>query len=109
MEEFVYGLKAATTSQISWTWIEDYDFLQEHRLGFAIPWLMPVDEHVGSQRIDISKAVANGLIYRPMAVTVMETLEWWHSDALTDERRENARFVLSPEREAEILAAWKAL
>jgi hypothetical protein len=38
----------------------------------------------------------------------METLEWWHSDALTDERRENARFVLPPEREAEILAAWKA-
>jgi 2'-hydroxyisoflavone reductase len=109
MEEFVYGLKAATTSQISWTWIEDYDFLQEHRLSFAIPWLMPVDDHVGSQRIDISKAVANGLIYRPMAVTVMETLEWWHSDALTDERRENARFVLSPEREAELLAAWKAL
>ena len=109
MEEFVYGLKAATTSQISWTWIEDYEFLQEHRLGFAIPWLMPVDEHVGSQRIDISKAVENGLIYRPMAATVMETLEWWHSDALTDERRENARFVLSPEREAEILAAWKAL
>jgi 2'-hydroxyisoflavone reductase len=108
MQEFVHGVRAATSAEVTWTWIEDYDFLEEHRLGFAIPWIMPVDDHVGSQRIDISSAVAHGLTYRPIALTAMETLEWWHSDALTDERRENARFVLPPEREAEILAAWKA-
>jgi len=106
MEEFVYGMRAATTARVSWTWVDDYDFLQAHQLSFAIPWLMPVDDHVGSQRIDVSHAVANGLIYRPMATTSMDILDWWHSDALTDERRANARFVLSPEREAEILEAW---
>ena len=108
MEEFVHGVRAASSSEVTWTWIEDYDFLQRNRLGFAIPWIMPVDDHVGSQRIDVSNAVASGLTYRPIALTAMETLKWWHSDALTDERRANARFVLSQEREAEILAAWKA-
>jgi len=108
MEEFVYGVGATSTADLSWTWIEDYDFLEEQNLSFAIPWIMPVDDHVGSQRIDISKAVAQGLTYRPMAVTALDTQEWWHSDALTEERRAAARFVLTPEREAEILAAWKA-
>jgi 2'-hydroxyisoflavone reductase len=32
MEEFVYGVSAVTTSDKTWTWIEDYDFLTEHRL-----------------------------------------------------------------------------
>jgi 2'-hydroxyisoflavone reductase len=108
MQEFVHGVRAATSSEVTWTWIEDYDFLEEHRLTFAIPWIMPVDDYVGSQRIDVSKAVAHGLTYRPIALTAMETLEWWHSDAVTDERRANARFFLSQEREAEILATWKA-
>jgi 2'-hydroxyisoflavone reductase len=108
MEEFVYGMRAATSSVMSFTWIEDYEFLQAHRLTFAIPWLMPVDDHLGSQRIDVSKAVANGLSYRPMAITSMETLAWWLSPSVSDERRANPRFVLSPEREREILEAWTA-
>ena len=107
MEEFAYGMRATTSAELSWSWIEDYGFLQEHGLTFAIPWLMPTDDHVGSQRIDVSQAGANGLTYRPMAVTAMETLEWWHSDAVSDERRANPRFVLSAEREREILNAWK--
>jgi len=108
MEEFAYGMRATTSSELSWTWIEDYEFLQEHRLTFAIPWLMPTDDHVGSQRIDVSKAVSSGLTYRPMAVTAMETLDWWFSEAVSDERRANPRFILTPEQEQEILAAWKA-
>jgi 2'-hydroxyisoflavone reductase len=108
MEEFIGGMRGTTTAQHSLTWIEDYEFLQENRISFAIPWLMPVDDHVGSQRIDVSKAAAHGLVYRPMAATVLDTLEWWHSDALTDERRANGRWVISQEKEAEVLAAWKA-
>ncbi|MGW8266128.1 MAG: NAD-dependent epimerase/dehydratase family protein [Longimicrobiales bacterium] len=108
MEEFMYGMRATTSSVLSFTWIEDYAFLEEHNLTFAIPWLMPVGDHVGSQRIDVSRAVAHGLTYRPLAVTAMDTLDWWHSENVTDERRTSPRFVLTPEREAEILAAWKA-
>lgn len=106
MEEFVYGLRAAIPSDVTWTWIQDYDFLREHRLRFAIPWIMPVDEYEGSQQIDVSRAVAAGLTHRPMAVTTMDTLEWW-LHGTSQERRDRAEFVLTPEREAEILTAWR--
>ena len=108
MEGFMHGMRATTSSVLSFSWIEDYGFLQEQGLTFAIPWLMPVEDHVGSQRIDVSRAVAQGLTYRPMAVTAMDTLAWWLSDAVSDERRAAPRFVLTPEREREILEAWKA-
>jgi len=108
MEEFVYGVRAGTSSEVTWTWIEDYDFLVEQKLQFAIPWLMLSPDYVGSAQINIDRAKAAGLDFRPLGLTVMDTLEWWHSDAVPPERKANPRFVLTPEREAEILAAWKA-
>lgn len=108
MEEFVYGMRAATSSEPIWTWIEDYEFLQEQRLLFAIPWILPLDDNLGSQRIDITRAKQVGLTFRPIAQTAMDTLEWYHSDALTDEERANPPMSISPEREKEALTAWKA-
>jgi 2'-hydroxyisoflavone reductase len=107
LEEFVYGVRATSAAEISWTWIEDYAFLQDHGVVWAIPWIMPLDDNLGSQRIDISRARAAGLTLRPIAVTAMDTLEWYHSDALTDEQRANPPMAISPEKEAEVLAAWK--
>jgi 2'-hydroxyisoflavone reductase len=107
MEEFAYGMRATTSAELSWAWIEDYGFLEEQGLTWAIPWVMPVGNELGSQRIDVSRAVSSGLTYRPMAVTAMDTLAWWHSDAVSDDRRANPRFVLTPEREREILEAWE--
>jgi 2'-hydroxyisoflavone reductase len=40
MQEFVYGMRAATSSEVTWTWIEDYDFLIEHEIYAAIPWVL---------------------------------------------------------------------
>ena len=108
MEEFVYGVRATSSAEVSWTWIDDYAFLEEHRFFYAIPWIMPTGDNLGSQRIDCRRARAAELTFRPVAVTAMDTLEWYHSDALTDEQRSTPRMALSPERETEILEAWKA-
>jgi 2'-hydroxyisoflavone reductase len=108
MQEFVHGMRAATSSEVTWTWIEDYDFLIEHEISYAIPWVLPVDDNLGSQRISIARAKAAGLTFRPIALTAMDTLEWYYSDAVTDEQRANPPMVITPEREAEILGAWKA-
>jgi 2'-hydroxyisoflavone reductase len=62
MEEFVYAMRGATSSEVTWTWIEDYDFL-------------------------IDRAKAAGLEFRPIAQTAMETLEWYYT--LTEEKRAN--------------------
>ena len=107
MEEFAHGMRATTSSVLSWAWVDDYDFLEEQNLTWAIPWVIPVGNELGSQRIDVSRAVAAGLTYRPMATTAMDTLDWWLSDSVSDERRANPRFVLTPEREREILVAWQ--
>jgi nucleoside-diphosphate-sugar epimerase len=106
MEEFVYGMRASTSSEVTWTWIEDYDFLREHRVTYAIPWILPVGDNLGSQRIQIARAKAAGLTFRPIAVTAMDTLEWYYS--LADEERAEPPMALTPDREAEVLAAWRA-
>jgi nucleoside-diphosphate-sugar epimerase len=108
MERFIASTRSAINPQAKVTWIEDYEFLKEQKLTYAIPWLMAEDDNLGAARINIDRAKAAGLTFRPMATTAKDTLAWWHSDAVKPERREKPRFVLTPEREAEILAAWKA-
>ncbi len=110
MQALVHGVHAATSAAVSWVNIPDYDFLKEHGVRFVIPWIMPVDEYVGSARINIERSVANGLTFRPLGDTVRDVLEWWHSDAVTDERRAD---ILDGERslarrEVELIAAWRA-
>ncbi len=107
MEEFVYGMRATSSADVSWTWIDDYEFLREHGFTVAVPWIMPTGNDLGSQRIDSSRAKESGLTFRPIAVTATDTLEWYHSDALTDEQRANPPMAISPEREAEMLTAWR--
>lgn len=108
MESYVHGMRATSSAEVTLTWVDDYAFLEEQGFTAAIPWILPVGDHVGSQRIDCSKARAAGLTYRPVARTALDTLEWYHSDALTDEERARPAMALAPEREREILAAWKA-
>lgn len=106
MEEFVYGVRAISTAEVRWTWIEDLDFLQEHRVYAAIPWVLPAGDNLGSQRIAVDRARAAGLTYRSIATTATETLEWYNS--LSDEKRTTPPMLITPEREAELLATWKA-
>jgi 2'-hydroxyisoflavone reductase len=105
--EMVHGIRAVTTERVDWVWIDDYDFLTEVRLRAMVPWIMPRGNSLGHTRINYDRAVANGLTFRPLAVTVRDTLDWWTSDAVPPERRANPDFVLAPGREAEIIAAWR--
>jgi len=61
--------------------------------------------------VDNRLAIENGLTFTPLAQSVRDVYEWWHSDAVTEERRENMvsgqRSLIA--REAAIIAAWKAL
>lgn len=106
MEEFVYAVRATFSSDVRWTWIEDYAFLVEHQVFYAIPWILPMDDNLGSQRIDVSRARAAGLTYRPMAVTARDTLAWYES--LSPEARATPPMAISPEKEVAVLAAWRA-
>jgi len=66
-------------------------------------WIPDDEEGVGFSRIDISKAIKAGLKFRPLDETVRDTLEW----AKTRPSEHEWKAGLTPEREAEVLAALK--
>lgn len=118
MAEFVYGVRAATDNDVEWVWIEDYEFLRSYPLNraqdgstsgltAAIPWLLPEGDMAGVSLMSNEAAVAAGLRYRPLAVTARDTIDWWKSDAVPEERRQSPRFVLDAEREAAMILAWR--
>jgi 2'-hydroxyisoflavone reductase len=110
MEQFVYGVAASVEPRepIRWTWVEDYAFLEENNIGGAVPWILLAGDNQYMTDIVIDRAVSKGLTFRPLATTVRDMLEWWHSPALPEQRRASPRFVFSPERERELLEKWKA-
>lgn len=107
MAEMLYGIRAITAADMSFTWV-DADFLRENDVGawMEMPvWVYPGPDTRGFMDWDCSKAMAAGLDFRPLADTARDTLEWWKA------RGPDApalRTGLAPEKEARILAAWKA-
>jgi 2'-hydroxyisoflavone reductase len=104
MAELVYGLRAVTTGSIRFTWV-DADFLEAQGVR---PWSdMPVwipGDPISYVRLD--RALEAGLAFRSLADTARDTIEWHASRP--EEQRSRLRSGLSPEREAEVLAAWHA-
>ena len=106
MAELLHGIAAVTTAPLSWTWV-DREFLQEQgvRPYADLPvWRPPTPGFEGFARFDLSREVAAGLTFRPLADTAAATLAFHHSR--DPERRARLRAGLSPEREAEVLRAW---
>jgi len=117
MAEFVYGLGATTSVPLSWTWIEDYEWLKAYPLRtrqdgstsgleYAIPWVLPEGDALGHMQIDNRKALAAGLTFRPLADTARDTVVWRASDAVPQALRDQPRYVLTPEQEQAMLDAW---
>ncbi len=112
ISEMLYGIKAVTTAGAQFTWV-GAEFLRQHGVEEwkDMPvWIDPHGDAAGFHFRANAKAVANGLTFRPLAVTALDTLEWNRT------RPEDARQAqlegkfsgLAPAREAEVLAAWKA-
>lgn len=110
MHPFVYGAHAAFNSPVNLVMVQDYEFLNEHRVGFAIPWIMPVENNAGSARVNNRAAIESGLTFTPLAESVRDIHDWWYSNAVTEERRtaleSGPRSLMA--RESTILAAWQA-
>jgi 2'-hydroxyisoflavone reductase len=106
--EFLYGIKAATTSEATFTWV-DADFLiaRDVRPYREMPvWQPARGKNLGFARFDISPELALGLTFRPLAVTTRDTLEYYHEQS--PERQEKLKAGLDAEREKEVLAEWHA-
>jgi 2'-hydroxyisoflavone reductase len=90
------------------TWVPS-DFLEAQQVSAwaDMPvWIPYEGDSKGFHTMRSDKAIAKGLAFRTPAETAFSTLLWWNVQ--TPERRAKPKAGLSPEREAEVLAAWQA-
>jgi 2'-hydroxyisoflavone reductase len=87
----------------------DADFLEAQGVSewMDMPtWIPPESPMGGMSQVNIARALSQGLTFRPIGGTARDTLAWFRS--LPAERQARLQAGLSPEREAEVLAAWRA-
>jgi 2'-hydroxyisoflavone reductase len=85
------------------------DFLASHQVSAwqDLPVWIPFEtDSKGFHTMRSDKAIAAGLSFHAALDTARDTLMWWRSQP--EERRAKPRAGLTPEREAEVLAAWSA-
>lgn len=107
MPAFLEQAKAALGSSSAFTHVDDYAFLAAHGIEEATPWALLQGNDDGMMSIANAKAIGAGLNFRALADTVRDTLAWWQT--VPEKRHAAPHFTITPEKEAETLAAWHAL
>src|SRR5438093_11040700 len=97
-------IKAALKSNARFTWVNE-EFLTQQKVEHWSDMPVWTGKDSGVARAKIDRALSKGLTFRPLAETARETLAWFKS--LPQDRQSKLRAGLTPEREAEVLAAWK--
>jgi len=108
MKQFVAGVAQGVGARPDLRWVPA-DWLEAQKVsGWSdLPvWLPGSGRTEGFHRRRNAAAQAAGLTFRPLSTTAADTLAWWNG--LPADRRAKPRTGLTPEREAELLAQWKA-
>ena len=108
MRAMLAGIAEGVRADARVTWVPT-TFLEAEQVS---PWSdLPVwvpgeGESAGFARRSIARARAAGLTFRSLAATAADTLAWFR--AQPPARQAKLRAGLTPEREAELLARWRA-
>jgi hypothetical protein len=103
--------RSVSGSAAELVWMSD-EFLLGQGVGtwMELPlWLEPAD--ASFLQVDVSSAIAAGLRFRPLEDTVAATLEWARTDGAPGALASGMQIGeagMRPEREAELLALWRA-
>jgi 2'-hydroxyisoflavone reductase len=100
--EMLNGIKSAIGSNATFTWVSA-EFLAQQGQRTMPMWENPVGDRAGFHRMSNARAIGKGLTFRPLAVTARDTLAWYKPEA-----EQRIRVAPNAQREAQILAAWKA-
>jgi 2'-hydroxyisoflavone reductase len=106
IQQFLEGARDALNADVRFTWVDDYAFLEQHKIVGVVPWVLQTGNELGHLSARNDRAIAAGLTFTPLATTVRDTLAWWAT--VPEARRTSPRFALTPEQETAALAAWKA-
>jgi 2'-hydroxyisoflavone reductase len=102
--EMLDQIKGALNWDAKFTWVPG-DFLEKEKVEAWSDMPVWTGEESGMARTNITRALAKGLTFRPLADTARDTLAWFKSQP--QDRQSKLRAGLTPEREAEVLAAWR--
>ena len=108
MGQTLGACKEVAKSDATFTWA-DADFLEKqgvHAWSDMPAWVPSTGETAGFAKVSNTRAINAGLTFLPIADTARATLDWFRSQP--EARRSKLRAGLSREREAKVLAAWKA-
>lgn len=87
-------------------WVDD-DFIAANDAARLLPIYHPLSgDSARVSSVSGARARAAGLHNRPVRETIRDLMSWWQT--LPEERIANARFAMTPEREAGLIAAWKS-
>ncbi|MDX2056522.1 MAG: NAD-dependent epimerase/dehydratase family protein [Gemmatimonadales bacterium] len=108
MAEMLYGIRAVTTKPTTFTWVPA-EFLEQQKVrpwADMPTWFPPKGPMAGFGSFSRDRAIAKGLVFRPLADTARDTLDWFAT--LPADRQATLKAGISAEREAAVLAAWHA-
>ena len=108
MRDMLAGIAAGTGAQARLTWAPT-KFLEAQKVSpwSDLPvWIPGQGDSAGFARRDIGRALRAGLVFRPLGTTAADTLAWFKAQPA--ERQAKLKSGLSAEREAALLATWKA-
>jgi 2'-hydroxyisoflavone reductase len=108
MDRMLAGLSGGIGASVSLVWVPE-TFLDANNVSAwsDMPvWVPGHGDTAGFARRDIRRALAAGLTFRPLQTTAKDTLDWFRTQPAA--RQAKLRAGLAPEREAQLLAQWKA-
>lgn len=106
MEELIGHLEDVIPSLGNATWVSE-EFLESQGVQewVELPlWISDRTGWPGFTSVNVSRAIAHGLTYRPLRETILDTLRWDQ----TGPQEGNLKAGLSRERELDLLRKWKA-
>jgi 2'-hydroxyisoflavone reductase len=102
--EMLDQIKGSLNSKATFTWVPA-DFLEKQKVEAWSDMPVWTGEERGMAQTNITRALAKGLTFRPLAETARDTLAWFKSQP--QDRQSKLRAGLTPDREAEVLAQWR--
>jgi 2'-hydroxyisoflavone reductase len=113
MEAMVKSVRTGTHSQVEFVWI-DNNYLESHGIdGSQFPlYAAPKGDTAGFHRCNCSRALAQGLKFRPLSETAGECLDWYRSLPVALQGAVAPQFAKRPdqapwlETEKHLLESW---
>lgn len=106
MGDLLQDCQEITSTTVEPVWVDDA-FVEKNQAnqGGELPiWHPQSGEYAHASSVSGERARKAGLRNRPVRETIRDLMTWW--DTLPEERVASAKFGMTAEKEAELIAAW---